>query len=142
MSGAVHKILVAVRDYVNKVAFIQLLHLLPPNTQITFLHVVRFPLSASLYPELVSPLLDEGRRRFSELVEWAEAQGFSAELRVVAARDVVETILEEAEALDCELIVVQKSSKSLRERIVTPFYRTTSEKLIGVSRRPVAVLPP
>jgi len=136
------KLLLALRDYLNREALIDFFQALSPGFSLTILHVLRIPYSSSMYPEVIGPMLEEKRREFRELVDWIRNQGIDVELVVVGARDIVEAILDEAETRDYSLIILQKTVKSLGERIVSPFYRTTSERMIKLSKIPVVVLPP
>lgn len=137
-----YRILVAVKDYLNFKALAQLLEYFHGDAEIIFLHVIEFPQSTSLYPETVTQYIEDARKKFRSLVEWANSQGVSAELRVVASRNVVESVLSEAERIDADLILLQKTLKKIERRIRRLIRQTNLEKIAEVSKKIVVLLPP
>ena len=131
-----HRILVAVKDEINREAFIQALHPLRGQVKIIFYHVVQVPFTSALYEEVVRPMVEEAEARLRPLVEWAEEQGFEAEARVVVSRDIFESIREEAEKPGYFMVVIQRDVGGLRLR------PSLSAKIIQSLRVPVLVLPP
>ncbi len=136
-----YKILVAVKDYLNLKALAQLLEYFHGDVEIIFFHVIEFPQSTSLYPETVTQYVEDTGKKFRSLVEWADSQGVGANLRVVASRDVVESILSEAERIDADLIVLQKTLKKIKRRIRRLIRQTNLERIVDVSRKIVVLLP-
>jgi len=136
-----YKILLAVKDYVNFKALADLLEMLTGDMEIVFLHIIEFPLSTSLYPEMISTHIEETRGKLQNLLEWAKAQGINAGLRVTASRDVVEAIISEAEKIDADMIVLQKSLKKIKRRIRRLVRQTNLEKVVDLSKRIVVLLP-
>lgn len=137
-----YKILVAVKDYLNFKALAQLLEYFHGDAKIIFLHVIEFPQSTSLYPETVTQYVEDARKKFRGLVDWANSQGVSADLRVVASRNTVESILSEAERIDADLIVLQKTLKKIERRIRRLMSQTSLEKIVEASKKIVVLLPP
>lgn len=133
-----HKILIAVKDDFNKEAFLSAMHPMSGKVHLIFYHVVELPLTSPMYKDLVEPVLDERRKKFERLVEWAERQGFKASLKVVPARDAASSIIEETYRESYALIVVQKVKKSLTEKLRLGL----SEKLIHSLKLPILILPP
>ncbi len=131
-----HKVLVAVKDEINREALIQALHPLRGKASIVFYHVVQVPFTSALYEEVVKPMVEEAEKRLRPLVEWASAQGFKAESRIVVSRDVSESIKEEAEKPGYFMVVIQRDVGGLRLR------PSLSAKIIQSLRVPVLVLPP
>ncbi|MCF8884857.1 MAG: universal stress protein [Nitrososphaerota archaeon] len=136
------RILLAVKDVLNHEALITLLKLLPKDkAEIYVLHVLEFPFHTSLYDELVQPYIDEAKKKFSELVKWIEMEGFNVQLRVVASRDIAEAILSEAENLDANIVVLQKTLKKFRRRVRKVLRWTNLERVIDTSKRIVIIFP-
>lgn len=136
------RILLAVKDVLNHEALITLLKILPRDkTEIYVLHVLEFPFHTSLYTELVQPYIDEAKKKFSELIKWIEAEGFSVQLRVVASRDTAEAILSEAENLDASMIVLQKTLKKFRRRVRKVLRWTNLERVMDTSKKIVIIFP-
>lgn len=133
--------LLVVEDYVNLKALAHLLDLISRDIYITFLHVVEFPISTSIYPETVTPYLEEAKKRFDNLIDWAKSQGVNADLKVVASRSIIEAVLMEADRDEYDLIVLQKAVKKMRRRISELFHRTSLERLVDKSRHVIIILP-
>jgi nucleotide-binding universal stress UspA family protein len=136
-----YKILLAVKDYVNFKALADLLETLTGDIEIVFLHIIEFPLSTSLYPEMISAHIEEARSKLQNLLDWARTQGINADLRVTASRDVVEAIMSEAEKIDANMIVLQKSLKKIKRKIRRLVRQTNLERVVGLSKRIVVLLP-
>lgn len=136
-----YKILLAIKDYVNLKALAQLIEQLHGDAQVIFLHVIEFPQSTSLYPETVREYVEEARVKLGSLIEWTSSQGINAYLRVVASRDVVETVLSEAERTDADMIVLQKTSNKIKRRVRRLMSQTNLEKIVEASKKIVVILP-
>jgi nucleotide-binding universal stress UspA family protein len=136
-----YKILLAVKDYVNFKALADLLETLTGDIEIVFLHIIEFPLSTSLYPEMISAHIEEARSKLQNLLDWARTQGINADLRLTASRDVVEAIMSEAEKIDANMIVLQKSLKKIKRKIRRLVRQTNLERVVGLSKRIVVLLP-
>lgn len=138
MSGeGAHKVLVAVKERLNKSALLSAIHPMSEHVHLTFYHVVELPLPSPMYSDLIEPVLEERRRSLRGFVEWAEEQGFKASLKVVAARDAFSSIVEELEREKYSLLVVQRV-----EKIARRLGLGVEEKLIRSLRIPILVLPP
>ncbi|MCL7382887.1 MAG: universal stress protein [Thaumarchaeota archaeon] len=136
-----YKILFAVKDYVNFKALTDLLETLTRDIEIVFLHIIEFPLSTPLYPEMISTHIEETRNKLQNLLDWAKAQGINADLRITASRDIVEAIISEAEKIDADMIVLQKSLKKIKRKIRRLARQTNLEKVTDLSKRIVVLLP-
>ncbi len=136
-----YKILLAVKDYVNFKALAHFLEKLTGDIEIVFLHIIEFPFSTSLYPETISTYIEETKKNLANLLDWARAQGISAELKVTASRDVVEAIMNEADRMDADMIVLQKSLKKIKRKIRRLVRQTNLEKVVDLSKRIVVLLP-
>jgi len=138
----VHRVLVAVKDYVNESALLSALRPTAERVHITFYHVIELPLTSPMYGDFVKPMLEKRKRALRPLIEWAERQGLEASLKVVAARDIVSSVLEEVEKERYDLVAVQRSEKSLGEKITSRLHMGLPEKLIRSLKVPVLILPP
>lgn len=135
------KLLIAVKDHINFKALANLLDALTGDIEIVFLHIIEFPMSTSLYPEIVSTYVEEAKKKFGNLAEWTRSQGIKAELKVAVSRDVFEAIMTEAENVDASMIVLQKSLKKIKRKIRKLARRTNLEKVVEASERIVVLLP-
>ncbi|MCS7125618.1 MAG: hypothetical protein NZ929_01730 [Aigarchaeota archaeon] len=136
-----YKALLVVEEYVNLKALAHLLEFISRNVEITFLHVVEFPLPTSIYPETVAPYIEKAKERFRELLDWAKSQEIKAELKVVASRDLSEAVLTELENVEYDFIIIQREIKKIKRKIRELFRRTYLEKIVDKTRRVVIVLP-
>jgi len=136
-----YRILLAVKDYVNFKALADLLEMLTGDIEIVFLHIIEFPLSTSLYPEMISTHIEQTRNKLQNLLDWAKTQRINADLRITASRDVVEAIMSEAEKINADMIVLQKSLKKIKRKIRRLVSQTNLEKVVDLSKRIVVLLP-
>ena len=131
-----HRILIAVKEEVNREALIQALHPLRGQAKLVFYHVVQIPFTSALYDEVVKPMVEKAQEGLRPLVEWAVEQGFEAEARTVVSRDTLSSIVEEAEKPGYLLIVLQRDVEGLRLR------PSLTARIIRSLRVPVLILPP
>ena len=95
------------------------------------------PKGAARLPELLQARMDDAQR---DLREEATAAGLEqSSLHVVEGDDAAEAILEEAQEVGADLIVLPAHDKGRIERF---FIGSTTEKLARISDRPVLVFPP
>jgi len=123
-----------VRELAERLAVkVSLITVVRPPSLVTYLG----PESAARLPELLQEQL---RVATHQLAEGARAAGLEhASLHVVEGDDPAEAILDEAQELGADLIVMPAHDKGRIERFFTG---STTEKLARISDRPILVFPP
>ena len=105
-------------------------------------HVIEIPISSPIYNDALNQLISKAEQKLRETQEWLSRQGYSAEVKVVASRDVVDGILEETEKYPYSLVLLHKKKRRrVVEQVMLAFVKSTSQGLIQESSIPVMVIP-
>lgn len=136
-----NRILLIFREQVNLRALAHLVEMLSGKVHITFLHVLEFPPTTPIDEGTVTPLVNEAKRKFMDLIEWAKSQNIEADLRVVASRDMYEAALVELDRSDYDIVALQWKTMGTRKRFWGVFTRGGPFKLIEGSKHVVVILP-
>jgi len=111
------------------------------DAEYTLFHVVEVPITTAPYANDLAGILGEVRKRLEPLADWLRGQGYKVEVKVVAARDVVDGIIEEIEESPYLLILLHKKRRKKIEKLLLAFTKSTSQRLIQRASIPVMVIP-
>ncbi len=101
-------------------------------TELVLFHVIEAPVTSSLDNELFAESMLQYEAQFRPLSEWLSQQGYKVQIKVAAARHVVDAIVEEALSSNYSFIFMMK-----RRRKTTIFSKSITEQVIRRVNTPV-----
>lgn len=108
------------------------------TSHITLFHVIEAPVSTPLESEGMDEILRRSEVKVQPLQDWLNKQGYVAEIKIVAARNVASAIAEEASTYKYSMIFMMKRRR--KKGLLGRFSRSVTENVIQHVDCPVVTI--